>query len=72
MKLQGDILIVLGMVMRPGVRPSYRDIGKVIGKGPRQVQIHLEELRKLGLVTWEHGEHRTLMPTCRFIPESQL
>lgn len=73
-KLEGDALIILELIVRSGSkRPSYDDMGDAIGcRTPGRITRIVRMLKERGLVTWETNKKRTLMPTCRFIPESEL
>lgn len=55
-----------------GRAPSTRDIGRALGISFEAVHQHLLPLRVAGLARLEYGRHRTLRPTCRFIPASEL
>lgn len=83
--VEGTQLNVLKIIMREALNvrhakgdeikrlPSWREIGKELGITQNAVNCHLLSLKAKGLITWEPGGvARTLRPTCRFIPASQL
>jgi predicted ArsR family transcriptional regulator len=65
-------LQVLARICQRGLPPTVRDLCRLTGMNPNGVVFHLAALRKAGLVTWENGKARTLRPTCRWIPASEL
>lgn len=72
---QASILGFIGRHRRKhGYSPTIREIGAEFGiAGPNGVRCHLFALRSKGLLTWEPGgAARTLRPTRRFIPASEL
>jgi DNA-binding MarR family transcriptional regulator len=63
---------ILAIIMRPGLRPSIREIMDEVGLAPNGVAWQLDSLKKMGLVTWEFNLTRTLIPLVRFIPVEEL
>lgn len=65
-KLRGNslkILLLLATARRPW---TIRELARECGiRNPHGAKCHLLRLRKLGLVTWEEGRHRTLRAKCR-------
>ena len=48
--------------------PSIRDLMELTGiSNTNGLKWHLWRLARLGLVKWEDGKARTLVPTCRFL-----
>ncbi len=65
-------LQVLSRICQRGLPPTVRDLCALTGMNPNGVMCHLNALRDAGLVTWQSGKARTLRPTCRWIPASEL
>lgn len=66
-------LRLLAMILdQPGNPPSHKEMQDAVGYSPHAVQRHMNILRRDGLVSWEPGKSRTLVPTCRFIPADNL
>lgn len=46
-----------------GVSPSIRDLQAACGlRSPSAIQFHLRQLRAMGLVRWQDGRSRSLIP----------
>jgi hypothetical protein len=54
------------------VSPDVRELADLCGVYINAVAGHLKALKKYGLIAWEERRARTLRPTCRFIPASDL
>lgn len=65
--IDGKRFLILGIIMRPGRRPTIREICDEVGISINAVVCHLDDLRKKGLVTWEPGLSRTLRATCKVV-----
>ncbi len=48
-----------------GLPPSLRDLARLTGTTVNNIEGHLKALRRAGLVGWQRGLKRTLVPTCR-------
>lgn len=64
--------ILARVLLTPGAPPSMRELCRPMGFTPNGAHFHVKRLKKLGLLTWDAGRNRTLRPTCRFIPASEL
>ena len=71
--VRGTALKILGIVMRPGLRPTVRDILKETGhQSINGVHGHLRRLERLGLITHDLGKAATLRATVKFVPAEEL
>lgn len=73
-RLGKTALAILSRIMdTPGHPPTVRELCEAAG----DVRLHavhgqLKRLVRLGLLSWEPAKARTLLATCRFIPENEL
>ena len=68
-----NALKIIARIAQPGQRPGFRQLMQHTGiRSLNGIAIYVGQLERLGLVTHEPHEARTVRLTCRFIPAEKL
>lgn len=64
---------ILGVILdNVGEPPSIRELAELTGTNMNNIAGHLQALRRDGLISWEPGYARTVVPKCRWVSVGEL